>query len=93
MLVATLHVKFLILDSGSLKAKRAVLKSVKERLRNKFNISVAEVGNYDQLILAEIGIVTVGTENRHLDETMQKVVNFLENDHRIELVNVLRDIY
>ncbi len=93
MLVGTLNVKVLIFDSGSLKAKRAVVKSVKERLKNRFNVAVAEVGLHEQHKYAEIGIVTVGMENRHLDETLQKVVNFLEADHRIELVGVLRDVY
>ena len=92
MLVGALSIKILIYDSHSLKAKRGVVKSVKERLKNKFNIAVAEIGYHEQHNYSEIGIATVGSENRMVEETLQKTVNFLEEDHRLEIVEIIRDI-
>ena len=91
-MVAALSIKILIHDSHSLKEKRSVLRSVKDRLRNKFNLAVAEVGFHDQWNYAEIGASTVGVDSRIVEETMQKAISFLENDHRFEIVEVTRII-
>jgi uncharacterized protein YlxP (DUF503 family) len=90
--VSAITIKILIHDSGSLKSKRNVVKSIKERLKNRFNIAVAEVGDLERLNYAEIGIATIGNDNRLLEETLQNVVRFLENDYRFELLETVRII-
>ena len=92
MLVAALSIKILIHESHSLKAKRGVVKSVKERLRNKFNISIAEVDQLDKHNFAEIGISTIGIDSQFVESTLQKAVQFMENDYRFEIVEVIRVI-
>jgi uncharacterized protein YlxP (DUF503 family) len=61
-------------------------------LKNRFNIAVAEVGDLERLNYAEIGIATIGNDNRLLEETLQNVVRFLENDYRFELLETVRII-
>ena len=80
----------------SLKGKRQVLKSITTRVRNKFNVSVAEVDNHDRWQLATIGICCVSNDNRYTNEVLSKVVDFVINsrldveilDYEIEILPV-----
>jgi uncharacterized protein YlxP (DUF503 family) len=64
-------------ENLSLKGKRQVLKSITVRVRNKFNVSVAEVDNHDCWQLATIGICCVSNDNRFTNEVLSKVVDFV----------------
>jgi uncharacterized protein YlxP (DUF503 family) len=83
-------------ENLSLKGKRQVLKSITSRVRNKFNVSVAEVDNHDRWQLATIGICCVSNENRHANEVLSKVVDFVINsrfeveilDYEIEILPI-----
>jgi len=68
-------------ENSSLKGKRQVLKSITTRVRNKFNVSVAEIDNHDRWQLATIGICCVSNDNRYTNEILSKVVNFVINGH------------
>lgn len=87
MLIGSAQFEFLIPGVASLKEKRFVLKSIKTRLQNKFNISVAEVDHHDKWQRACIGIACVSNERRFLDETLNKVMNVFLEDNRIELID------
>ena len=93
MFIGCLQVELLIPDSASLKEKRMVLKSIKQRLSNKFNISVAEVDHQDLWQRATLGIAMVSNENRHITQAMDKILNFIDEqdqsqvvDHQIEIL-------
>ncbi len=83
-------------ENLSLKGKRQVLKSITSRVRNKFNVSVSEVGNHDRWQLATIGVCCVSNENRHANEILSKVVDFVINsrfeveilDYEIEILPI-----
>ena len=81
------------MEGASLKDKRQVIRSIIERLKSRFNISIAEVGCQDVLRKAEIGLAMVSNETTHLGKLMDKVVNFIENDGRVQIVNIEREIY
>jgi len=68
-------------ENSSLKGKRQVLKSITARVRNKFNVSVAEVDNHDRWQLATIGICCVSNDNRYTNEVLSKVVDFVIDGH------------
>ena len=53
------------------------MKSITTRIQNKFNVSVAEVDNHDRWQLATIGICCVSNDNRHTNEVLSKVVDFV----------------
>ena len=74
-------------ESSSLKDKRRILKSLKDRIRNEFNVAVAEVGPTDQWQSASLGVVTVSNGVRHANGILTRVVNLVESDVRVELVN------
>ncbi len=73
-------------ESGSLKNKRQVLKSLKERIRNKFNVSVAEVDHNQLWQRSTLGVATVSTAVQHANEVLSKAVNFVERDGRVQLL-------
>lgn len=69
-------------DVFSLKEKRHVVKSIIERLKSRFNVSVAEVDLNDKWKNAVIGIACVTNDAKHADSMLASVVNFAENDGR-----------
>ncbi len=94
MVVGICHMGLLIHDSRSLKAKRQVLKKVVEKVKNRFNVSVAEVGSQDLWQRAELGFAAVGNDRAVINSVLDKVINFVEElhiveitDHDIEVIN------
>jgi len=74
-------------ESGSLKSKRQVLNSLKERLRGRFNLSVAEVDGADLWQRSVLAMAVVSTETRHAEAVLTKAVRFIEGDHRVEILD------
>jgi uncharacterized protein YlxP (DUF503 family) len=64
--------------SGSLKDKRQVVRSVAQRLRNKFDVAVAEVDDNDAWQIATIGVACVANTARHCDEVLAEIVSYVE---------------
>jgi len=79
MNVGVCRLKLRFPENLSLKGKRQVLKSITARLRNKFNVSVAEVDDHDLWQLATIGICCVSNNSRYTNEVLSKAVDFVIN--------------
>ena len=77
MIVGTLKFRLHLRDAHSLKEKRRVIKSLKDQLGHKFNISVAEVEDQDQWQFAEIGIAAVGTDTPFVQSVLTSVENYV----------------
>jgi uncharacterized protein YlxP (DUF503 family) len=96
MNVGICQVKLRFPENQSLKGKRQILKSIINRLRSKFNISVAEVDDNDLWQLATLGISCVSNDRRHVNEMLSRVVDFIVNgrfeveilDYEIEILPV-----
>ena len=67
-------------DVGSLKGKRHVLKGLKEKVRQRFEVAVAEVDHHDIWQRATLAVACVSHDSRHANEVVSKAVNFIE-DH------------
>ena len=78
MFVCVARVTLQIPDSGSLKAKRQVLRRVSDRVKARFNVSVAEVGDNDLWQKAVLALCVVGNDRRHVNEQMDKILDFIE---------------
>ena len=75
-------------ENLSLKGKRQVLKSIVTRVRNKFNVSIAEVDDHDSWQLAALGICCVSNNKRYTNEVLSKVVDFITNSRfEVEMLN------
>ena len=79
MNVGICKIKLRLPDNLSLKGKRQVVKSVTARLKNKFNVSVAEVEDNDLWQLATIGICFVSNDHRFTNEVLSKAVEMVVN--------------
>ena len=69
----------------SLKDKRQALRSLMTRIRNEFNVSIAEVEHQDLWQRATVAVVTVNTDHGHLESTLQSVTSDAENARDIML--------
>lgn len=72
----------------SLKEKRRVIKSIKEKLKNRYNVSVCEFGDLSLWQRTQLGIVICGNERTIVDSTIKTVINFLEHVHTVTLLDV-----
>jgi hypothetical protein len=77
MFVGSVLVRLLIRESRTLKDKRQVVRSIKDRLRNEFNVAVAEVDAQDQRQLAVLGIATVANDSGLVRSMLQQIVEAL----------------
>lgn len=87
MFVGILTLSLRIPENHSLKGKRMYLKSLKERLRNRFNIAVAEIDHHDKWQLSTMGVVTLSTDKRHIDSMLSQVIEFTKGYRLVELVD------
>jgi uncharacterized protein YlxP (DUF503 family) len=78
-----------------LKDKRMVIRSLKSRIRNKFEVSVAETGHQDRHQRAELAVAVVGPDQPVLDALLQEILFFVESnfdgpilDYRNEFIHV-----
>jgi len=92
MIVGSLRVRLLVRESRSLKEKRRVIQSIKDRLRNAFNLSVAEVDGQDHRQLAVLGIAMVGNESRVVGSALDRMVEALRNHPGAELLDYEREL-
>jgi uncharacterized protein YlxP (DUF503 family) len=86
MIVGLCTIELYLPESDSLKAKRQVLLSVKDRLRDKFNVSVAEVGDQDLWQKAVLGMACVANEGAYVNQVLDQAVNLLRSVPMIEMV-------
>ncbi|MBN1782102.1 DUF503 domain-containing protein [bacterium] len=92
MMVGILQVGIFLPECHSLKEKRAVLKGMKNRIRNMFNVSVAEVDYLDKWQRTTLAAAFVSNEKKHAEQTLEKLLKFIENDLRIEVIESLVEI-
>ncbi len=93
MYVGSLRLELHIQSSYSLKDKRRVLKSLQDRLRRTFQVAVAEVGDQELWQKAVIGVSCVSGHSSLVNETLQKVLSFVENIDDLEILTYEIDLY
>jgi uncharacterized protein len=89
--VATLEL--FIPEANSLKSKRSVLKSMLDGLRNKFNVSAAEVDHLDKWQRATVGIACVSNSQPFSNEMLNKAVDWIEMNPRVNVGRVEIEFY
>lgn len=93
MMIGSLVMKIHIHDAGSLKEKRMVVRSLKEKLRSKFNVSVSEVDNQDLWQMATVAVVTVGPDKKHVENVLQNILNFVYENFPELYIDVSKEIF
>ena len=87
MIVGAALVELHVHDSQSLKAKRGVIRSVTQRVRNRFNLAVAEVGGQDTWQRAVLGLAAAGNDPVSVRRVLERAVDFIEDLHLAEVVD------
>ena len=88
MNVGVCRIELRLPENLSLKGKRRVLKSIVARVKNRFDVSVAEIDDQELWQLATLGICYVSNNNRHANEVLSKVVDFIVNGRfEVEILN------
>ena len=93
MVVGILRVGISLGDIFSLKQKRQVVKSIIEKLKNRFNVSVAEVDRQDERRYAVLGIACVSNSRQHVDSQLDTLLDFLESDGRFSVESIQKELY
>jgi len=87
LIVMSCEIQLYLAESRSLKDKRQVVKSLKDRIRNRFEVAVAEVEHNDLWQRSTIGMAVVSTETRHAQEVLSHAVDFIERDVRVQVLD------
>ena len=95
MIVGACRISLHLPENQSLKGKRQVLKSLIERVKNRFNVSIAEIDGNDLWQVAALGVACVSNDGKHVNETLSRVVHFIETtrweaimtDYEIEIIS------
>lgn len=80
-------------NSHSLKEKRRIIKSIKERLKNQYNIAVCEFGDMSLWQRSQLGLVSCGNERSIVDTTLKRAIDFLNHVHVISLLNYTIEMF
>ncbi len=92
MVVGTCIISLHIPESGSLKSKRWVLRRIKDRVRNKFNVSIAEIDDFDLWQRATLGVAVVSKDGRFANQVISKVIDFVESDGNAHVIDIQTDL-
>ena len=88
MVVGTCTISLHIPESGSLKSKRWVLRRIKDRVRNKFNVSIAEIDDFDLWQRATLGVAVVSKDGRFANQVISKVIDLIESDGNAQVIDI-----
>ncbi len=97
MTVGACRITLRLPENDSLKGKRQLVKSVTSRVRNKYNVSIAEIGDNESWQIVSLGITCVSNSARHANEVLSNVVKFIAGsrldaellDHEVEMLQAL----
>ena len=93
MIVGALRIDLVVYESRSLKDKRQVVKALKDRLAQRFNVSVAEVDALDSRQRVVLGLAAVGNDTAFVHSCLDKIVDFVRRQPRASLIDYQREIY
>ena len=87
MIVGVCTIELRLHETRSFKGKRQILKSITSRVKNNFNVAIAEVDFQDKWQRALLGVAVVSTAQDHANGILSKVVNFVDSMHLAELLD------
>lgn len=92
MIVGLLTLDLLLEQSDSLKAKRRIVRSLYDKIRRKFNVSVAEVDHQNLWRRATLAVAYVSTDTRQVNRVLSTIVQFVEGQRTVVLVDYEMEI-
>lgn len=93
MIIGTAQIELHIPGINSLKGKRQIIKSMKEKIRNRFNVSIAEVEKQDLWQRATLGLACVANGKVQANRVLSKVIHFIEQNKSVFLTDYEIEIF
>ena len=93
MRVGTLEVRLSLLGVNSLKEKRQILRSLKDRIRNNFNVAVAETDHQDVWRTASIGVAAVANDRQFVDSLLSKILDVIRRQRGVTMVDYDLEVF
>ncbi len=87
MTLGVVRIKLRLAAVSSLKEKRHIVKRSIARIKNKFNVSVAEIGSLDILQRAELGVAVVSNDTSFVNSILDKIIDLVEEMHLAEIID------
>ncbi|GAB4371215.1 MAG: DUF503 domain-containing protein [Calditrichia bacterium] len=86
LIIGLLTVDVYIPGSNSLKEKRVIIKGLKDKVRKKFNVSIAEVDYHEKWQRAKLGIVQVGNDYSFIEKNIDKIFDIIDSNGSLHVV-------
>jgi uncharacterized protein YlxP (DUF503 family) len=93
MQIGCLRIEFYLHGVFSLKEKRNIASSIKQKLRNKFNISIAEIEAQDNMNRLVLGVVTVSNNAKMIQRVMDNLINTIEKMTSEEIIDISVEVF
>ncbi|MFQ5911640.1 MAG: DUF503 domain-containing protein [Nitrospinota bacterium] len=93
MVVGVLTIELRLHGNRSLKGKRQVLRRMKDRIRNRLNVSIAEVDYQEKWQRALVALATVSNETGHVSRTLEGAISMVDSMGLAEIVNTEIEIF
>ncbi len=87
MIVGICTIELFLPESGSLKDKRQVIKSLKDRIKRRFNVAIAEVDDQDLWQKTVLGVACVGNRKDYVNEVLDKVIGAVRGTPSVEIMD------
>ncbi len=91
MLIKAMIIDIHIPHANSLKDKRKVIKSIRQKIKNKFNVSISELENLDLHRRSSLGIAMVGNDKVYLEQNLDKIIDFIYDNYQVEILDIVRE--
>ncbi len=93
MFIGALRVELFIGQSGSLKSKRRVVRSLKDRIKANFNVSVSEVDKNDKWQRAVIGVACIGKDKKYINGILSRISDLIDAFAETEVIDFKLEIF
>jgi hypothetical protein len=87
VVVGICQIDLRIPGNASLKGKRKVLRQIIDRVKNRYNISISEIGDNDLWQRSKLGVSVVGNDSRHINSSLDKILDFIEGMNIAEMIH------
>ncbi|KPJ49351.1 MAG: hypothetical protein AMJ41_03135 [candidate division Zixibacteria bacterium DG_27] len=93
MVIGVLRLELYFPGSTSLKSKRQILKSIKDRTHSRFNVSISEVDNGDLWQRATLGVAVVSKDQRYANGVLSRIADKVEREDAAEVIDLAMEFF
>lgn len=93
MTIGNCIVEIYIPDTSSIKEKRNIIKALKDRIRNKFNVSISQIDTNNNHRISILAIAAVANERNYVNRLLSNVVKFMEKQRTFEIVKYKKEMF